>query len=1369
MSALEAFSGTTANELVFLKGYYNPGDGGEGFFYWNASSTTPDNGGTIIGGFTPGRWYRMFDDFISVKWFGAAGDGTTDDITPINAAILFAGTNSVAGIGKVWIPAGNYAISAPIIQQNGVQVEGEVGQQPQLAGSAQIRTMVTVKAIATMSYMFTNVVNHLRTDQVGLESGNFKSIVNSSISNVTFNGNNLTQWCIYWWECWNGTFSNIRASSSLSYGALFFNTNEGIVNNCNFVGTLLDTVADSIWTANTLSGQADIPALVLRGTTYNTISSGLIFFGLANDSTTIKKIISVDATGLFTIDPSQTNALTTDPGWVLHTGSGAFSWTVATKLITYQAVNVSTIQRIYTSLPGNQVLIDGCQYTLTGTARLLSGSTSGSQSVTFCTGNAGLTYGTANVINGTDYPLNFTFTYNQSSTNPLIITFNGPGLIGTDNWQFQDMKIELISVPVNVNKDPYLFTATGGVLPSSLLGTARLSLGASYYIYFTTGSTFYVASSRANYDAAVAGDSTKWVIPTGADTFTDLSVSPPQAVITLTDATAGNTINGNKIEDVLSSAILLRSVYDNVFSGNTIMKTRMKEGTRLISLEAGSMDNQFTGNTINRRLNTSTDKTAYCIYIDAYSCRNHFSGNRVGNARIIDISDNYGGTQENANRFDSQTFDNVLVFQKKSTDYIATSKGATIPVGIVQPLPTTKAVLNYSEFTLFFKDVSFNDTNASVLFTQDDSASLTASGYVVINKNASGHVEYKIDGTVIVTSATVLTIGQAYDIAIVKLGTKDVQIYIDGVLDAAASAAGYNEAPTTATSISVIGGGFSAQTGSVSIGKFRYYSDSMIAAEVSTLSIAGRYDKMKWNSSNVAVDGSFTTNPQTTFTSSSLLSSIISVAAGVNGAENALQFPQSYTMVLTGGTGTYVVGETVTAPSTSTAIVAAGGTTTMVLSGGSGTYVHGETLTAPSGSTAVVVTGGTTSITVNLTSGAFVIGETVTGGTSGAARTFVSDTTSITVNQVTGSFVGGETVTGVTSGAAMVFASNTILSLSGNAAGTLDRSSIYRVSVWAKSSDLTKVSSLSLSRDSNYTEVYNLTTGYTKIVFYLPPAWLSQTNTLNSTLLRLRGVLDTNDGSQTTYVNSTFGALTLSRFRIDKNGPPLEALFDFAATETASIFANENPNTTMVLSGATGSLIAGEKVTGGTSGATAVIVTGGTNSFVISTNSINGIFQVGETVTGATSTKHGVFVNVSNNKIISKIQSAELPYTETITWTAGTVPNGTTNNTYEWTKVGRLVTLNIILKYATAGATVTEVLCPLPADVPFPVLRSGFANGDYVYAGFGGFATSSTAPIASAARVDLKISSATSATLRGLANSGSFAIFRATVIFWTAS
>lgn len=99
--------------VAFVSGYYNPGDGGGGHFYWDSVSTETDNGGTIIKvtSVATGRWKRIFGGAIDVKWFGAKGNGATDDLAFIQNAIDFIGA---AGGGLLVFPDGVYLVSAAI-------------------------------------------------------------------------------------------------------------------------------------------------------------------------------------------------------------------------------------------------------------------------------------------------------------------------------------------------------------------------------------------------------------------------------------------------------------------------------------------------------------------------------------------------------------------------------------------------------------------------------------------------------------------------------------------------------------------------------------------------------------------------------------------------------------------------------------------------------------------------------------------------------------------------------------------------------------------------------------------------------------------------------------------------------------------------------------------------------------------------------------------------------------------------------------------------------------------------------------------------------------------------------------------------------
>lgn len=95
---------TATTALVYLRGFAEPFDGGEGLFAWYPDATDADNGGTVI---SPrpnakGRWRRVVSAGpLNIRWFGARGNGKVDDAPAIQAALD-------TGL-PLYFPAGDYA------------------------------------------------------------------------------------------------------------------------------------------------------------------------------------------------------------------------------------------------------------------------------------------------------------------------------------------------------------------------------------------------------------------------------------------------------------------------------------------------------------------------------------------------------------------------------------------------------------------------------------------------------------------------------------------------------------------------------------------------------------------------------------------------------------------------------------------------------------------------------------------------------------------------------------------------------------------------------------------------------------------------------------------------------------------------------------------------------------------------------------------------------------------------------------------------------------------------------------------------------------------------------------------------------------
>lgn len=134
--------------IIYVRGYYSDGDGGEGLFYMDPSDTTSaDNGGTIIVDSDGKRWKRKFSGPVSVRWFGAKGDGVADDTSAINAAI------DVSEV--VYIPKGTYLVSQTIVMKSDLHIFGD-GKTSLLKASA-VFPIIEFGGINTTAFTAPNI------------------------------------------------------------------------------------------------------------------------------------------------------------------------------------------------------------------------------------------------------------------------------------------------------------------------------------------------------------------------------------------------------------------------------------------------------------------------------------------------------------------------------------------------------------------------------------------------------------------------------------------------------------------------------------------------------------------------------------------------------------------------------------------------------------------------------------------------------------------------------------------------------------------------------------------------------------------------------------------------------------------------------------------------------------------------------------------------------------------------------------------------------------------------------------------------------------------------------------------------------------
>lgn len=177
------------NGLVFntinVLGYHTPGDGGGGTFYWDSTSIESDNSGTIIQatGITTGRWKRVYSGAVNVKWFGAKGDGDTDDTLSIQKALAVS--------KKIYVP---YMPTEYIVNNlaltNGCTIIGDKTLIKANAGNSVFLTNQETHNITLEGFVVTDGKHlFLQTDRTNYSAYcNFKNIEVYANIEIAFKG-----------------------------------------------------------------------------------------------------------------------------------------------------------------------------------------------------------------------------------------------------------------------------------------------------------------------------------------------------------------------------------------------------------------------------------------------------------------------------------------------------------------------------------------------------------------------------------------------------------------------------------------------------------------------------------------------------------------------------------------------------------------------------------------------------------------------------------------------------------------------------------------------------------------------------------------------------------------------------------------------------------------------------------------------------------------------------------------------------------------------------------------------------------------------------------------------------------------------------
>jgi hypothetical protein len=410
LASLRALGAQANGVQVAEAGYTTPGDGGGGLWYYDTSSTATENVGTIVkptGVSGAGRFIREVQGQpYNVKWFGAKGDGVTDDGPAIQSDIdaVYA-----IGSGAVFVPQGTFilnTVTAPyylLTIRDKVSVGG-VGPSSILKAGPGLRNSTTGLAIL---YNHTDYVSDLTISDLTIDYNGQNNLVLSSYgSNAHINrtGGNIASGVMirnvafknsaghhFIWFGLNSADSrntknsivgcsfsesglSIAGNQTTDHSSIYMGSTNSVVANNSFVNTTQDYVGTAIElhsdgtaaTGNTvvkydhgvnLGGDSNtVNNVTISGNAFKSVVRGVVLWTLSNY--TIDNLIVSNNT--ISVADNEGTAYAAGAG-VVYAGnfdtstSTSSMWTISGNDIEAENVNTSSFDYTITGIDINAV------------------------------------------------------------------------------------------------------------------------------------------------------------------------------------------------------------------------------------------------------------------------------------------------------------------------------------------------------------------------------------------------------------------------------------------------------------------------------------------------------------------------------------------------------------------------------------------------------------------------------------------------------------------------------------------------------------------------------------------------------------------------------------------------------------------------------------------------------------------------------------------------------------------------------------------------------------------------------------------------------------------------------------------------------